>query len=209
MAGESEQLPQPKSAGAATGASETSRLTRREALLQIAARRRHRGRRGRRRHLAQRAQPFGRCRICRAGAQRSSHRHRSAMAAPHRDAVCDGRTRSASRRAARAGPEGSRESGRHAPIRRAPGCRGHQAQHRLGSHARAGRQHQSRSRRRSGAPVLAGRRQARHRHRCELQRSAALLPSLRNSKPRHEPREQRSFCPTRRSSAKWKWAAWC
>ncbi len=41
--------------------------------------------------------------------------------------------------------EGSRKSGRHGPIHRAPGRCRHQAQHRMGSHARAGRQHQSRS----------------------------------------------------------------
>jgi hypothetical protein len=63
----------------------------------------------------------------------------------------------------------------------AAGRGGAQAQHRLGPHAGAGRQHQSRSGCRSGAAVLAGGRQARHRHRRELQRAAPLLSALRHS----------------------------
>ena len=133
---------------------------------------------------------------------RRDHRVASerAVAADDRDSEC---------RAACAGGEGARKSGRDEPVCQPAGRGGAEAEHRVGPHAGAGGQHQSRTGRGGGTAVLASRSQARDRHRRELQRAAPLLPALRASRRRRAPRAPRSFCPIRSISARWIWAAWC
>ena len=114
MAGEDEQLRQHISPGSASGILEASQLTRREALLQllrvggIAA-----AAAGAGFWLSERSQASERPLLPSRRARTIASRQ-SSNGPPHRDAVCDGRTRPTARRGAGACSEGSRKSWRHA-----------------------------------------------------------------------------------------------
>ena len=94
-------------------------------------------------------------------------------------------------RAARSGATGNRKSRRHGPLRRQAGCGGAEAEHRVGSHAGAGREYQSGSCGGGRAAVLAGGSQAGDCDRRELQRAAAVLSALGHPGWRRGPRAQK------------------
>ena len=84
-------------------------------------------------------------------------------------------------------------NGRHQALHFSLRRRHRQAKHRLGSHSRTSRQHQSPGRCRTGPPMLGRRREKSYRHRRQLQRSSPLLPAFGHRRSR-APAKVPKFC---------------